>query len=1018
MDQPPYDRIMVLVHACSDMGPEERETFLSIECADDPELRREVESIIEEDSPTTGSQAVSSDLEKDLPSHYRLIKLIGSGGMAEVFLAEDTRLGRRVAIKFLNETFKKDPDRMRRFDLEARSASALNHPNILTIYDIGESDGVQYIVSEYVDGETLGTRLARGRLSFRVCIEIAIQIASALDAAHKAGVVHRDLKPDNIMLRRDGTVKVVDFGLAKASGNAISGSGAKTLDAVTTSPGMILGTPGYMSPEQTRGLSLDGRSDIFSLGIIIFEMVTGHSPFGADSSVDIIAAIISKEPKRVEDLITDPPAALVRIINKTLRKNREERYSSMNDLLSDLEDVRAELTSSTQHVRETGTSHQTGLTKTQWLRQRLGLSFVLIIAATIVVLGGWWLVAIRESGGAVATAPMRSVPITSWSSVSAEAIVTARFSPDARMVAFVSNKSGSTEVWVKPTVGGDPLQVTKNGFDNQYPIWSPDGQQIAFFSRRAENRGIWRVSYTGGPETQILDGTGGPETPILDGAPARLIRWSDDGKIYYQHRSDLYAADTASGERIQLTDLASAGLRPRTIAISPDLSAFAFAVKESDLWKVKTKRFDAASFIDVASSSNPVDNIVFHPNGRSIFYSSGGGDSLQIFQASPGQEIPVQVSSGSNDFNLQDVSADGSKVLYSSVTESSDLWIVHAPDGKVSVIANDVAGEYWPDVSPDGKSVAYQSATQPDRPYRSSIFVKSQTASAAPVLVTSDGFSPAWSNDGQWIAFFRRSGSGMSIWKVRPTGAEAVSLADGAITAPSYLGTPYLKIGAKHISWSPDSTTVAYSAQADGISNIWLVSADGTEKRQLSANTDPREFYCCTAWTSDGAHVAYVSETNSVPRSYRLWYAAAAGDDAKVIFSSNDRFRFLGFANGDREAIIAQNADPKDVSATPAAINLYSVTPIAGTPRKIATLTDAYFHNIHLSRNGEILAFVSRSNDMNELWTVPAMGGAHRKITFENDPKVMFSSLAWSPDGQSIVFGKQTRTNLLSMLTN
>ncbi|MEO7660691.1 MAG: serine/threonine-protein kinase, partial [Pyrinomonadaceae bacterium] len=290
MNRPHDHRIMELVHSCSDMGAEERAEFLAIECADDPEVRREVESLVEESGLKTIVQGVPAHFQKDLPSHYRLIRMIGSGGMGEVFLAEDTRLGRRVAIKFLNDTFKKDPDRMRRFDLEARSTSALNHPNILTIYDIGGADGVKYIVSEYVDGETLWTRLGSGRLSVRVCLEIAIQIASALKAAHEAGVVHRDLKPDNIMLRSDGSVKVVDFGLAKASGHAMSGGEANTLEAVTTSPGIILGTPRYMSPEQTRGISLDGRSDIFSLGIIVFEMLTGSSPFGVGSTVDIISA--------------------------------------------------------------------------------------------------------------------------------------------------------------------------------------------------------------------------------------------------------------------------------------------------------------------------------------------------------------------------------------------------------------------------------------------------------------------------------------------------------------------------------------------------------------------------------------------------------------------------------------------------------------------------------------------------------------------------------------------------------
>src|SRR5688572_3199773 len=228
---------------------------------------------------------MDNDHEKALPGHYRLIEMLGRGGMAEVFLAEDTRLNRRVAIKFLHSDFRKDPERMRRFNQEARAASALNHPNILIIHDIGENEGVQFIVSEFVEGEALSKRISRGKISLPEAVDIAIQIASALAASHKAGIVHRDLKPDNIMIRHDGTVKVLDFGLAKETVGNLSNLAldATTLDGVPTSPGLILGTPQYMSPEQARGKPLDARTDIFSLGIIIYEMATGRPPFTGES---------------------------------------------------------------------------------------------------------------------------------------------------------------------------------------------------------------------------------------------------------------------------------------------------------------------------------------------------------------------------------------------------------------------------------------------------------------------------------------------------------------------------------------------------------------------------------------------------------------------------------------------------------------------------------------------------------------------------------------------------------------
>src|SRR5687768_96987 len=214
------------------------------------------------------TQVFANDYESALPPHYSLIRMLGRGGMAEVFLAVDQRLQRQVAIKFLNSEFRRDPERMRRFNQEARAASALNHPNILVIHDIGENEGVQYIVSEFVEGETLSARISRGSVPLREAVDIAIQVASALAASHAAGIVHRDIKPDNVMLKNDGSVKVLDFGLAKETLKSSSDGidfDANTLTNVSTSPGLILGTPQYMSPEQARGIALDPRTDIFSL---------------------------------------------------------------------------------------------------------------------------------------------------------------------------------------------------------------------------------------------------------------------------------------------------------------------------------------------------------------------------------------------------------------------------------------------------------------------------------------------------------------------------------------------------------------------------------------------------------------------------------------------------------------------------------------------------------------------------------------------------------------------------------
>ena len=283
-------------------------------------------------------------------AHYRIISKLGSGGMGEVYLAEDTKLDRKVALKILPRNFALDKDRMARFVREAKSASALNHPNLITIYEIGDVGGTYFIATEFIQGETLHNNLHHNSLNLKTTLDTAIQIASALDAAHRAGIVHRDIKPDNVMIRPDGLVKILDFGIAKlseppeiAGGLSVDEEAATALKPESTSPGMIVGTANYMSPEQARGKQVDARSDIFSFGIVFYELLTGKRAFKGENALDVIGAILHKEPTPANQITTDLPAEVERIVNKTLRKSADDRYQTARDLLIDLKDVRREL---------------------------------------------------------------------------------------------------------------------------------------------------------------------------------------------------------------------------------------------------------------------------------------------------------------------------------------------------------------------------------------------------------------------------------------------------------------------------------------------------------------------------------------------------------------------------------------------------------------------------------------------------------------------------------------------------
>ena len=444
----------------------------------------------------------------DVLGDCEILAPLGRGGMGEVYLARDRRLGRQVAVKVLPAAFAGDAARLVRFEREARSASALNHPNICTIHALGQlPDGRRFIVMEHVEGATLRT-LNRERLDLPRAVDIGRQLAEGLAAAHDAGVVHRDVKPENVMVRADGLVKILDFGLAKILPESAMALGESTRSVDASLAGGIVGTVQYMSPEQARGQPTDARTDIWAVGAVLYELVAGHPPFDGRTTSDIVANVLHVEPPPLGRFAHDCPPELQRIVSKCLRKDRGHRYQTMRDVALDLEALgdtlrggaigtasRREPATATDPPVPSSPATAPAARRSRW---RLGAAGVLLALAA----GGIaWLVGRVDAPEATRSGDRKELVLKRLTfGDGLQTDVT--FSPDGRFIAYASDRSGNFDIWVQPVDGGDAVQITKEPAQDVQPAWSPDGDSIAFRSERSGG-GIFVMPALGGHARQL-----------------------------------------------------------------------------------------------------------------------------------------------------------------------------------------------------------------------------------------------------------------------------------------------------------------------------------------------------------------------------------------------------------------------------------------------------------------------------------------------------------------------------------
>jgi len=503
-----WRRIEELYQLAIEEDVSQRAAFLEKACGSDEKLRRELESLLEHEKraeqfmESPGAAVLAKSMAGDRAESmigrqfgaYKILSLLGVGGMGEVYQARDTRLGRLVALKILPEELAPDGERRRRFLQEGKAASAMNHPNIVTLYDVGSEDGKDFLVMEYVEGRTLDKLIPRGGLGLAQALQYAIDIADAFGKAHATGIIHRDLKPSNVVVTKDAGVKILDFGIAKfisAPEGTDTGSAMATL---TASGAVIVGTSSYMSPEQAEGKKVDARSDIFSFGALLYEMLTGRRAFQSDSRASTLASILREDPKPAGQIREGLPPELNRVLMRCLRKSPDRRFQTMVDLKVALEELKEELDSGVPEVVAPARR-----------RNRQWVWTVVLLAVASAGASALWFA--RSTNARSTKAPelaLTAVPLTTYPGIQAGA----SFSPDGNQVAFTWNgeKQDNLDIYVKLIgTAGPPLRLTSNPAPDFSPAWSPDGRFVAFLRLGPDGTSALFDTSVGWPGAQARD---------------------------------------------------------------------------------------------------------------------------------------------------------------------------------------------------------------------------------------------------------------------------------------------------------------------------------------------------------------------------------------------------------------------------------------------------------------------------------------------------------------------------------
>ena len=885
---------------------------------------------------------------------YEIASHLGSGGMGEVYRARDTKLGRDVAIKILPASVSSDPERLARFEREARLLASLNHPNIAAIHGLEEHEGLgAYIVMELVEGETLAARLLRAGnrdpgLGTRESLAFARQLCDALDAAHERGIVHRDLKPANVIVTPDGTVKVLDFGLAKTEAGPAGTAGWAGGDNLTHSPtviaptmdGVLLGTAPYMSPEQARGKAVDKRTDIWAFGCVVYEMLSGRRAFAGETTSDTIVAILEREPDWAR-LPASTPVSVVRILQRCLDKDPKRR-------LRDIADGRSELDQA--FAGGAGDQDAPIRGRTRGRDAVLALAGILLgIAAASVVAAGL----MRLGRTPTAPEPSRIVRVTNGPAREVAPVV----SPDGKWIAYLSDAGGDTNVWVKFVSGGEPVNLTAasglqigSGTGISGVEVAPDGTKLAVAARPRGSRGAFATWEIPAP---------------LPGAPHKLLednslgaRWSVDGK-----RLAFIRAGASAGDALFVADADGSNAREIIAAQNGMHIHWPAWARDGFIYFIRTfttiVNLDAAEIYRIDSRGNAAMEPVVRTIRRALFpLPMPAGDGL-IYAANPfTAELRLwwaplrggaarQITTGVGEYAEPRASADGRTVactLY-ELRQSLTRIEVNPSAPAVSAITDGYQGDLDPVVSPGGDRLIFSSSRDGNR----HLWIARIDGSGARPLTSGASLDdrPAWSPDGQRVAFVSDAGGTRAIWVMSSDGGPRRKLVDANSTGG--------------LTWSRDGSRIVYAAGIGNGPGLWMISADGGAPERIATPFFAGE----PAWSPTKDVIAYMS----------------------VKLGTGPSFSTVAFVDPKGHPVLEQ------VPPAPGG-NGFSNGMLAWSP------------------DGRRLAVAQQqANSAAQIWILdPEASPLYTKlIDFSDGPRIR--GMAWSRDGRGLVIGKHDWTS-------